>query len=188
MESKDTCRNVPDSWAFEILVREHHKRLIAYALSLTGDENTAEDLVQESFVTAFRKIDSFDTAKSFPAWLRGIIRYKHLEYLRSRKETYLDEDQLNSLEESHQLWDSSGVEDSDLFHFLAECIRKLPEILIVPLRYFYYGSMSGAEVAVKIQCNEATVRKRLQRARSELEICINSSISGTDYKSGTDND
>ncbi|HBC88625.1 MAG TPA: hypothetical protein DCZ94_16885 [Lentisphaeria bacterium] len=186
MDTRITNKNIPDSKAFEILVREHHKRLIAYALCLVRDESTAEDLVQDAFVTAFLKIETFDTAKSFPAWLRGIIRNKHLEYLRTRKEIYLDESQLDSLEESHLLWDASDKEDSDIFHFLAECIRKLPEILRVPLRYFYFNRLSGSEVAEKIDCNEATVRKRLQRARTELETCINSAISGTDYKSGTD--
>ena len=164
---------------FEILVKEHHKRLLGYALSLTPDASSAEDIVQDSLIVAFSKIESFDTSKSFPAWVRGIIRYKYMEYVRSRKEILLDEEQLDAIEGTHALWDQTGREDNEIFHILAECIKKLPEIISIPVKLFYFDSLRGDEVAKKLNCNESTVRKRLQRARSELELCISKTISDT---------
>ena len=49
-----------DDRAFEILVREHHRRLLAYALAMVESRATAEDVVQDAFVTAYRKLRTFD--------------------------------------------------------------------------------------------------------------------------------
>jgi RNA polymerase sigma-70 factor (ECF subfamily) len=180
--------NVPDSKAFEILIIEHHKRLLAYALSITRDGCMAEDIVQDALVVAFRKLDTFDTSRSFSAWVRGIIRNKHLEHLRKKRELLLDENELDSLEACHSAWDSSGKDDCEIFHILSECVKKLPEILLLPIRMFYFVSMNGAEVADSLKCNEATVRKRLQRGRERLSSCIETVLSGKEYSAGEYNE
>ncbi len=56
-------RQQTDHRAFEILVRQHHRRLLAYSSALTPDSGLAEDLVQEAFITAFRKLSAFDPSR-----------------------------------------------------------------------------------------------------------------------------
>ena len=88
-----------ESKSFEILVREHHRRLLTYAQSLIHDAVSAEDVVQEAFVTAYRKMDTFDAGRDFGVWVRGIIRFKALEWRRGRGEQPLDDAVLERLDQ-----------------------------------------------------------------------------------------
>src|SRR5438876_2266457 len=94
-----------DAKAFEILVRLHHRRLIAYALSLTRREDVAEDLVQDAFLVAYRDLAKFDPTRDFAAWVRGIVRMKYLEWTRSSRTQAIDGAVIDSIEERHRTWD-----------------------------------------------------------------------------------
>ena len=59
--------------AFAELVRRHRPRLFTLAYRLTGDTDTAEDVVQETFVAAFRALDRFEPRPSLSAWLNTIV-------------------------------------------------------------------------------------------------------------------
>jgi len=65
------CREGSDA-AYAMLVREHRPRLYALAYRLTGDRLTAEDVVQETFLAAFKGMDRFDPNPSLAAWLNAI--------------------------------------------------------------------------------------------------------------------
>jgi RNA polymerase sigma-70 factor (ECF subfamily) len=65
------CKEGSES-AFAELVRRHRPRLFTLAYRLTGDRETAEDVVQETFVAAFRALDRFEPRPSLAAWLNTI--------------------------------------------------------------------------------------------------------------------
>lgn len=65
------CREGSEA-AYAVLVREHRSRLFALAYRLTGDRSTAEDVVQEAFLAAFKAIDRFEPKPSLAAWLNTI--------------------------------------------------------------------------------------------------------------------
>ena len=65
------CREGSDA-AYAVLVREHRPRLYALAYRLTGDRATAEDVVQEAFLAAFKAIDRVELRPSLAAWLNTI--------------------------------------------------------------------------------------------------------------------
>jgi len=65
------CREGSDA-AYAVLVREHRPRLFALAYRLTGDRTTAEDVVQEAFLAAFKAIDRVELRPSLAAWLNTI--------------------------------------------------------------------------------------------------------------------
>jgi len=70
---------------FEILAREHESMLLAYALSLIPDDpQLAEDVVQETFLIAYRKIATLRKEDAFGLWLRGIARFEAYAALRKR--------------------------------------------------------------------------------------------------------
>jgi len=160
--------------AFEILVRRHHRRLLAYATSITADENTARDVVQDAFVVAHRKLDEFDTSRDFAAWMRGIVRNRCHEARRTESRLVLVEaSALEAIEQQHSAWDCAESEqDGCVMRALQGCLGKLPEMLHQAVNLFYLQRLSGAEVAARIGAEEATIRKRLQRARQTLGDCI----------------
>jgi RNA polymerase sigma-70 factor (ECF subfamily) len=65
------CREGSDA-AYAALVRLHRPRLFTLAYRLTGDRSTAEDVVQEAFLAAFKAIDRFEPKPSLAAWLNTI--------------------------------------------------------------------------------------------------------------------
>ena len=65
------CREGSDA-AYAVLVREHRPRLYSLAYRLTGHRTTAEDVVQEAFLAAFKAIDRFEPKPSLSAWLNTI--------------------------------------------------------------------------------------------------------------------
>ena len=70
---------------FEELYQNCYKDVYRFSLSLTKDEDSAEDLAQETFVKALTAIDSFDGSKDIRAWLFTIARNTFLSECRKRK-------------------------------------------------------------------------------------------------------
>jgi len=62
-----------DSEAFRTLVERHSRRAFQLAFRITGNEQDAEDVVQESFIRAYRQISRFEARANFGTWLHRIV-------------------------------------------------------------------------------------------------------------------
>lgn len=172
-EKPEGARPGVDSRAFEILVRQHHRRMLGYALALLRQEEAAEEMVQDAFVTAYRNLHKFDPARDFGAWVRGIIRMKHLEWLRRRRMGSLDEALLDSVDDRHAAWDRAVEEGrEDALAALRQCLGRLGGLLRRAVDLFYMERQSCAAVADRLGTTEPAVKKRLQRAREMLSECV----------------
>lgn len=74
-----------DSEAFRALVELHAKAAFSLAYRLTGDERDAEDVVQESFIRAYRQLGRFESRSNFSTWLHRIVVNCSMDALRSRQ-------------------------------------------------------------------------------------------------------
>jgi RNA polymerase sigma-70 factor, ECF subfamily len=74
-----------DSYAFGVLVERHGRSLFRLAYRMTGNEQDAEDVVQESFLRAYRQLDRFDDRASFGTWMYRIATNCSLDLVRLRK-------------------------------------------------------------------------------------------------------
>ena len=74
-----------DADAFRALVDRHSRSLFRLAYRMTGNEQDAEDVVQESFLRAYRQLGKFDERASFGTWLYRIAVNCSLDFVRSRK-------------------------------------------------------------------------------------------------------
>src|ERR1017187_7839380 len=74
-----------DSEAFRALVERHSRSVFRLAFRMTGNEQDAEDVVQESFLRAYRQLGKFDERASFGTWLYRIATNYSLDLVRSRK-------------------------------------------------------------------------------------------------------
>ena len=159
-----------DRQRFTDLVRQHHLTLLSYARALAGSENTARELVQDAFVAAWQNLGKFEVTRDFAAWMRGIVRNKWREHCRLHaREVPFDEAALSHLEET--LAPHSGG-DAALFARLAECREKLPEPMAEALRATYDEGRTSDEAAALLSLNAAAFRKRLERAREALRLCL----------------
>src|SRR6185295_13829556 len=74
-----------DADAFRMLVERHSRSVFRLAFRMTGNEQDAEDVVQESFLRAYRQLGKFDERASFGTWLYRIATNCSLDLVRSRK-------------------------------------------------------------------------------------------------------
>jgi RNA polymerase sigma-70 factor (ECF subfamily) len=74
-----------DADAYRVLVERHGRALFRLAFRMTGNQQDAEDVVQESFLRAYRQISKFDERASFGTWLYRIASNCSLDLVRSRK-------------------------------------------------------------------------------------------------------
>jgi RNA polymerase sigma-70 factor (ECF subfamily) len=165
---------------FETLVREQHRRLLAYALALTRRNEVAEDLAQDALLIAHRDLAKFDATRDFGAWVRGIIRMKYLEWTRSRRMERMSEAQLEAIEAQHREWDRAAEEGrGDALSALRACREELGEHIAETLDLFYSGNQSCADIAARLHTSEVVIRKRLQRAREALGGCLEKRLGAT---------
>src|ERR1017187_4432694 len=74
-----------DSGAFRVLVERHSRNLFRLAYRMTGHQQDAEDVVQETFLRAYRQLSKFDERASFGTWLYRIAANCSLDLIRARK-------------------------------------------------------------------------------------------------------
>src|SRR5438270_12588780 len=74
-----------DSDAFRLLVEQHSRAIFRLAFRMTGNEEDAEDVVQETFLRAYRQLSKYEARSSFATWLYRIASNYSLDLIRSRK-------------------------------------------------------------------------------------------------------
>lgn len=74
-----------DSDAFRLLVEQHSRSIFRLAFRMTGNEQDAEDVVQETFLRAFKQLDRYEARSSFSTWLFRIASNYSLDLIRMRK-------------------------------------------------------------------------------------------------------
>jgi RNA polymerase sigma-70 factor, ECF subfamily len=74
-----------DSEAFSALVERHSRRAFQLAYRMTGNEQDAEDVVQESFIRAYKQLGRFEARAHFATWLHRIVANCSVDLIRSRR-------------------------------------------------------------------------------------------------------
>jgi RNA polymerase sigma factor CnrH len=163
----------PARVAFSILVRQHHRSLLAYARAINA--NAGADLVQEALITAYKKLGSFEPSADFAAWVRGIIRNKWREHCRKRQEDPLGDEALERIDAQYAAWSHSTAEAQErnpVLQKLEQCLSKLPDTLRDAVEAYYFQARNSDEAASHLGANPASIRKRLERARTALRECL----------------
>jgi len=168
----DTIETTLES--FSQLVRTHHRELLVYAHSLTKENHAYRDIVQDAFIAAWKNIERFDVTRDFGSWMRGIVRNKWREWLRkNQREVSIEDDTLEAIEGEMRAWENLRQDGGPtVFIHLEKCLGKLPETMAKAIKATYHDGLSTEEAAAALKINGATLRKRLQRARTALRECI----------------
>jgi RNA polymerase sigma-70 factor (ECF subfamily) len=169
-----------DSAAYRKLVELNSANVYHVALKLLGDEQEAEDVLQETFLNAFRSIDRFEGRSKLSTWLYRIAYNASLMRLRKRGQmTAFSLDQPSSAEEemdlheSRYLVDWSQVPDDQLLtaearREMERAITDLPETLRSAFVLRDVQGLSGTETAEVLGITVQAVKNRLHRARLRL--------------------
>ena len=172
-------RNPDSLHIFEVLAKQHEAMLLAYILSLVADHKLAEDVAQQSFLIAYRKIGTLKNPEAFPAWLRGIARLEALAAMRRRNREFpVEPEVLQQLDEAYRCFEEQRPTESweERFHLVEECYGRLPEALQTVCRLHYSEGQKAWQIAENLTVNMAAVLKRLERARNALRDCVRSKL------------
>ncbi|WPK12798.1 sigma-70 family RNA polymerase sigma factor [Lysinibacillus louembei] len=148
------------------IIDEHSRYLVRIAYLYVKNWSTAEDIVQEVFVTFFQKSEQFRQEASLKTYLTKVTANRAKDYLRSwkHKKDVLFETIFTS---------TKGIEEMMLEQEQLAALEKnlfqLPLKYREPLILFYYDEQSIVEIADYLQLNENTVKTRLRRAKQQLK-------------------
>jgi len=168
--------------SFDVLIQEYRPMMLSYAvLMMKGDKHRAEDIVQEASLTALNNLERFDTSRSFPKWLRGIIRNKSLEDYRKHGRAPLTEDPavIEGMENVYSKFDTPQAEENwhARISVLQDCVAHLNPRMRQTVEMFYKNKCSLAEISHQLSVNVMAVGQRLSRARKLIKSCIETRIS-----------
>jgi RNA polymerase sigma-70 factor (ECF subfamily) len=166
---------VDQSARFEALMRSSYRQGYAVAYRLTGDSNDAEDLLQESYVRAFRFFHRYDEALPFISWLYRIIANSHIDMVRRKgklKASSLDQSGTEG-NQAYEVADSTYSPSRELLEnalpdVVQAGLNKMnPEFRMAVILSDIEG-MSYEEVAEVMDSSIGTVRSRIHRGRMQL--------------------
>ena len=175
-----------DFEAFSELISTHKPRIYGLALKLAGNDEDAEDILQDTFLKAIDKIDQFRGDSSFGTWLYAIALNEARALFHKRKQADLRpiEEYLPSGhhgDENMALDDHAGAprlfdwkdpeklfETNELRQIINRLVAELPYVYREAFVLRYIEELSVKEIAEKIGESEAATKSRILRARLAL--------------------
>jgi RNA polymerase sigma-70 factor (ECF subfamily) len=169
--------------AFRVLVERHSRALFRLAFRMTGNQQDAEDVVQESFLRAFRQLSKFDERASFGTWLYRIAANCSLDLVRSRKrrnehmapspESGGDEleDVVASLPASSPTPERMAL-SSEVRERVAEAMEELSPTERTAFVLRHFEGMCMEEVSRVLQCQPGAAKHSVFRAVQKLRRAL----------------
>jgi RNA polymerase sigma-70 factor (ECF subfamily) len=152
-----------DLAAFEELIRRYQQMIHALTFRMTGSPSDAEDLAQEVFIQAFRKLNSFRGDAQFSTWLYRIGINTCLNWKKSQQRRA----------QLHHDWaqqpDAAIDRNNELAARVQEALLALPPKQRAAVILTTYEGMNHAEAARALGCSETTVSWRVFTARKKLK-------------------
>lgn len=183
-QSEETInRSAIDAEKFQAMMGETRRRAYSMAIQLTRNATDAEDLVQETYVKAWRGFESYAPDRSFLNWLLRIMQRAYLDS-RRRENPVRKAESLNALITPHdrdsqelQVADDRITPDEELLREeykeqLNKALDQLPDVYSTALRMCDLEGLSYSEIADHQNTTIGTVRSRIHRGRRLLKEAI----------------
>lgn len=160
--------------AFDKLYELTHNDVWYNCLSLLKDEENAKDIMQETYITAFLKLDTLNDEQKFCGWITSIAVNKCKNKLKGKVEYQIDDEVLITEAETDELM------LPEEYITKAEKRKVLLQIMEDTLSFnqyqtvlmFYFDEMSISEIAQGLEISEGTVKSRLNSSRAKMKTAI----------------
>ena len=157
------------------LLLKSEREILRYVMAIVPNVTDAQEIVQETAVALWKKVDQYDTSRPFVPWACRFAAIKSKEHLRKhgRWKGFLDEEVAELLlarraEVSRDL--DRRVEP------LRACLRELPEKNRKLIERYYFDQLPVEEISQEVGRTAEALYKALQRIRSTLMDCVNSKL------------
>ena len=163
------CKRGEQSAQFEVY-KKYYKAMFNAAIRITQDSFEAEDVMQESFLNAFTKIDSFKGEVAFGAWLKRIVINKSITQLKKNRK--FEETKFEVLENtlSEQRNTEEDIVDYSVIkaNEVLKTIGKLKENYRIALTLSLVDGYDNEEVALIMKISNENCRTTISRAKNKL--------------------
>ena len=154
----------------EKLYNEAYKAVYWTAISLLKNKEDAEDVVQDTFITAFQSYDSLEDKSKALAWVKKICANKCLNIL-TRTKTFYAEDEFFENEAVDDDFLPASIADSKekrriIMDIINRCLSDAHRITII---LFYFDEMTVNEIAARLSIPQGTVLSRLNNAKRKIK-------------------
>lgn len=143
-------------------------------VSLLKDEENAKDIMQETYITAFLKLDTLKDEEKFCGWLTAIATNKSKNKLKGKVEYQIDDEVLIAKTETDELMlPEEYINKAEKRKVLLQIIEdtlSFNQYQIVLM--FYFDEMSISEIAQALEISEGTVKSRLNSSRAKMKTAI----------------
>jgi len=176
----------PHKW-----VEAYADYLYAYAITRINDEETARDLVQETFLAALERVGKFEGKSTERTWLTAILKNKVIDIYRKKSsglnnsgEIKAEEEQQDFFYEEDGHWNpkhvpvSFGVEDHDPLHnkefnrILQSCMKKLPALWTAVFTMKHIDDESTETICSELKVSAANYWVIIHRTKVNLRACL----------------
>ena len=160
--------------SFDKLYELTHNDVWYNCLSLLKDEENAKDIMQETYITAFLKLDTLKDEEKFCGWLTAIATNKSKNKLKGKVEYQIDDEVLIAKTETDELMLPeeyiTKTEKRKVLLQIMEDTLSFNQYQTVLM--FYFDEMSIAEIAQALEISEGTVKSRLNSSRAKMKTAI----------------
>lgn len=161
--------------AFEEIYRAHSGKLFSLVLRMVGNPSDAEDLLQDIFLAAHRKLDGFRGESALGTWLYRLATNQCLDHLRSRSaKTSHVTDSLDDDDAMPAVGSRGIAADSVAKMDLERAIAQLPEGCRAAFLLYDVEGLDHQEVAAALGIAEGTSKSQVHKARSRLRALLGS--------------
>ncbi|MDJ0520640.1 MAG: RNA polymerase sigma factor [Planctomycetota bacterium] len=179
-----------DARAFQRMRRRFEPALVNFVRSyVRGDDDTAFDVVQETFTVAWHKIDQIRDGEHLKPWLYRVARFKAITFLRRRGPKGRAMHSLDYAADNGADYPDPSLQDplrmamtreatSPWLAALRAAIGRLPPLYVPVLRLYHLEGLSTKEVAAMLGLSLTTVKMRLMRGRAHLRRLVLEEMDG----------
>jgi RNA polymerase sigma-70 factor (ECF subfamily) len=163
----DGCKTGDQKAQFQIY-KLYYKAMFNTSLRIVNETMEAEDIMQESFLSAFEKIETYSGIVSFGAWLKKIVINRSLDALNRKKAIFEDIDVHVGIKDSSGE-DLAQKEELDIrVEEVKEAINRLPDGYRIILSLYLLEGYDHDEIAEILSISSSTSRSQLSRAKQKL--------------------
>ena len=160
--------------SFDKLYELTHNDVWYNCLSLLKDEENAKDIMQETYITAFLKLDTLKDEEKFCGWLTAIATNKSKNKLKGKVEYQIDDEILIAETETDELMLPeeyiTKAEKRKVLLQIMEDTLSFNQYQVVLM--FYFNELSISEIAQGLEISEGTVKSRLNSSRAKMKTAI----------------
>jgi len=162
----DACKANSSKAQCEIY-KLYYKAMYNTSIRILNNAADAEDVMQESFLDAFRKIDQYSGSGSFGGWLKRIVVNKSLDALKRAKDTsYIEEFEIDVAESREEIVYEEDITNST--EKIKSAVKILPDEYRIVLSLFLFEGYDHEEISSILKISNASSRTKYSRAKSKL--------------------